>query len=62
MCLFQGMRQQLRTVFVCAVLELGALVGVPMRPEEIEELMHTMNQPKMAHRIADQNDSGNGMM
>jgi hypothetical protein len=31
------------------VLEVGALTGVPMRPEEIRELMQTLNQPKVAH-------------
>lgn len=45
MCL----RKRLRTIFVCTMLEFAALAGVPMRPEEIDELMHTMNRPKLAH-------------
>jgi hypothetical protein len=57
MCLFTGMRQRLRTLFVCVVLEFGTLIGVPMRPEEIEELLHTMNGPKIAHRITDESDA-----
>jgi hypothetical protein len=36
-------------VVVCAILQLGVMVGAPMRPDEIEELMHQMNQPKLAH-------------
>ena len=29
-----------------------------MRPEEIEELMHAMNQPKIAHTLPDDSESG----
>jgi hypothetical protein len=29
--------------------EMGVLIGVPMRPDEIQELMNQMNQPKLAH-------------
>ena len=51
---------RLRTILVCAMLEFAALAGVPMRPEEIEELMRQMNQPKLAHVLRDENDSGDG--
>jgi hypothetical protein len=51
-------RQRLRTILVCCVLEFGAVIGVPMRPEEIEELMHTMNQPTIVHTIQDEHGSG----
>lgn len=39
-------------------LGIGSLIGVPMRPEEIQELMQTMNQPKIAHTLPqeDEND------
>ena len=53
-----SMRHRLRTILLCLVLEMGALTGVPMRPEEIEELMHTMNQPKVAHTIPDEHEKG----
>jgi len=46
---------RLRTILVCAMLEYAALMGAPMRPEEIKELMHTMNQPKFAHVVTDEN-------
>ena len=39
---------RLRTILVCSMLEFAALTGSPMRPDEIEELMYTMNQPKLA--------------
>jgi hypothetical protein len=42
------------------MLEFAALAGVPMRPEEIQELMRQMNQPKLAHVLRDENDSGDG--
>jgi hypothetical protein len=41
--------QRLRTLFVCAMLEFAALTGMPMRPEEIQELMRTMDRPTLAH-------------
>jgi len=46
-------------VFVlCVGLEMGVLNGVPMRPDEIQELMNQMNQPKMAHTLPSENDEG----
>ena len=51
---------RLRTVLVCTMLEFAALAGVPMRPEEIEELMRQMNQPKLAHVLRDEDDTGDG--
>ncbi len=49
---------RLRVALVCVVLEMGVLSGVPMRPDEIQELMHQMNQPKMAHVLPSENDEG----
>ncbi len=45
-------------VMFCVTLGLASLAGTPMRPEEIEELMHQMNQPKVAHTLPDENDKG----
>ena len=44
-----SLKKRLRTIFVCAALELGVLSGVPMRPEEIRALMHQISQPRLAH-------------
>ena len=44
-----SLASRLRVLFVCAVLELGVLSGVPVRPDEIQQLMNQMNQPKLAH-------------
>ena len=51
-------RQRLRTIFLCAFIEFAVLSGVPMRPEEIRELMQTMNQPKVVHVLPDEHDTG----
>jgi len=31
---------------------------MPMRPEEIEELMHSMNQQKISHKIPEDSENG----
>lgn len=49
---------RLRVVFVCAALQLGVFSGVPMRPEQIQELMHQMNQPKLAHVLPADEERG----
>jgi hypothetical protein len=51
---------RLRTLLVCSMLEYAALMGSPMRPEEIEELMRQMNQPKLAHVLRDDDERGDG--
>ena len=47
---------RLRTILVCSMLEFAALTGLPMRPEEIEELMHSMNQPKLARTTPEESE------
>lgn len=60
MFLSTRMRARLRTVLVCAVLEFGAMIGLPMRPEEIEELMHTMKQPTIVRTTPDERHNSDG--
>lgn len=43
---------------VCAMLQLGVTMGVPMRPDKVEELIHQMNQPKMAHVLPGKDNEG----
>ena len=58
MSLKSALARRLRVVFVCSMLQWGAMMGLPMRPDEIQELMHQMNQPKMAHVLpTDEDDS-----
>jgi hypothetical protein len=49
---------RLRTILMCAMLEYAALMGAPMRPDEIEELLRTMNKPKIAHVVTDKMGDG----
>ena len=48
-------KRRLRTLLFCLPLLFGALGGMPMRPEEIEELMDAMNQQKVVVTV----DAGN---
>ena len=49
-----NIKGKLRQLFLCLTLLAGSLSGVQMRPEEIEELMHSMNQPKLAHVLREE--------
>ena len=53
-----SIKARLRTILLCATLELGVLSGVPMRPEEIRALMHQLNQPKVAHVLPNAEQDG----
>jgi len=52
--------RRLRTVACCAILEIGTLMGVPMRPEQIQDLMRAMNVPKLAQTNPDESTTGDG--
>jgi hypothetical protein len=53
-----SLKKRLRTLLACAALEMGVLMGVPMRPEQIRELMHQMNQPTIAHVLPSEEEAG----
>ena len=55
-----SLKPKLRAVVVCLVLQAGLLVHVPMRPEQIEELMQQMNRPKLAHVLPSEQDDADG--
>ena len=52
------MKHKLRTLLLCLPLLVGSLIGAPVRPEEIEELMQSMNQQKIAYTIPDESENG----
>ena len=52
-----SLKQRLRMLLLCIPLLFGALGGMPMRPEEIEDLMHTMNQQKIVVTVEDDGSS-----
>ena len=53
-----SLTKRLRTILLCVALEFGVLSGVPMRPEEIRALMNQINQPKLAHVLPSDEESG----
>ncbi len=46
-----SIKRRLRMLLLCLPLLLGAGIGMPMRPEEIEELMHSANQQTITYTI-----------
>ena len=55
-----SLTSRLRTVACCGILELGTLVGVPMRAEQIQDLMRALNAPMIAHTTPEEADRGDG--
>jgi hypothetical protein len=55
-----SLRSRLRTVFLLAVLELGAISGVPMPPEKIRSLMDAINRQHLAHTLPSEQRDGDG--
>jgi hypothetical protein len=53
-----SIKEKLRRMLLVGAIGLALLTGTPMRPEEIEELMHQMNQPKVEHSLPDESDRG----
>jgi hypothetical protein len=46
-----SLKRRLRSLACCGMLEIGALFGMPMRPEQIQEFMQMLNQSKLAHTL-----------
>jgi hypothetical protein len=53
-----SIKKKFRKILLIGAIGLALLTATPMRPEEIEELMHQMNQPKVAHTLPDESDQG----
>ncbi len=53
-------RRTLRAVMLGLFLVMGSLGGVPMRVEDIETLMHSMNQTKISQTIPIERDEVGG--
>jgi hypothetical protein len=49
-------KSKLRSLFLCTTLLVGVFGGVPMRAEQIEELMRSMSQPKIEFTIPDERE------
>lgn len=50
-----SLRRALAKALVFAILNVGALAGVPMDPEKIRELMNVMHRTKIEY-VVKQND------
>jgi hypothetical protein len=50
------MKARFLKAIVCVFLGLGSVMGVPMDPEKIAELLSEMNQPKVAVTIREEDD------
>jgi len=44
--------KKFQRIVLCLVLCAGTMSGIRMRPDEIEELMRVMNQPKIVRKYA----------
>jgi hypothetical protein len=53
-----SVKRRLRTLFCCGILQFGALFGVPMRPEQIQELMRSLNEAKVARTAPEEAHRG----
>ncbi|HTS38129.1 MAG TPA: hypothetical protein VMH04_20810 [Candidatus Solibacter sp.] len=51
-----SIKRRFRMLFLCLPLLLGAFAGMPMRPEEIEDLIHSTNRQTITHTIPDGED------
>jgi hypothetical protein len=53
-----SLKSRLRVLAICLGLQMGVICGVPMRPEEVQELMHQINQPTLAHVLPTEDEGG----
>lgn len=52
------MTSRFRKILLLMALWIGSQMGLPMRPEELEELMRTMNEPKIVRKFAEEEEQG----
>ena len=50
--------KKLRVWALCIALQAGVLSGVPMRPDEIRDLLNRFNQPVVAHVLPSEDEHG----
>jgi hypothetical protein len=51
-----SLKHKLRKILLITSLGIGSLLGVPMSPEEIEELLCQLSQPKIEMVVEKEND------
>ncbi len=55
-----SLKRRLRTLACCGLLQIAALFGIPMRPEEVQEFMQSLNEQKVAHTLPEEKEKGGG--
>lgn len=53
-----SLKKSLAKLLVFAVLEMGAVCGVPMTPEQIKDILQMMNRARAEHVV--KTESGDG--
>ena len=53
-------RSRFRSLFLCLVLEVGLMAGIPMRPDEIARLMRSLAGPSVEQADPDEAAKGDG--
>lgn len=53
-----SLKHTLRTLLLVLVLGVALLAGAPIPPDEIQELLSRLNQPKVAHTLRQEKDDG----
>jgi hypothetical protein len=53
-----SIQSPLGTLVLCLTLLLRLIASVPMQPEELENLMHSMNQRKVLVTVPEENQHG----
>ncbi len=51
-------KAKMRKMVLCLVLGAGSMMGMPMDPKQIEELLHAMNQTRVEVTVTDEEDEG----
>jgi hypothetical protein len=44
-----SLKQKFRNLLTVCAIALALFLGAPMRPDQIEDLLRQINQPKIAH-------------
>ena len=53
-------RSRFRSLFLCLVLEVGLVAGIPMRPDEIARLMRSLAGAQIEQADPDEAAKGDG--
>ena len=49
-------RSRFSKLIFCAMLATASITGLPMRAEEVEELMHSMNRQTIVYTLDDERE------